>query len=99
MYFVNPHLHTPYTYQYNLGLQHELARNLVAEANYVGSSSMGLTSLVDINPFDLTTVSGANPARILNETVNNRSSLNTSSPAIVRITPALPIVLLKTHRV
>ena len=51
VYFVNPHLHTPYTYQYNLSIQHELAKNLIAEVNYVGSSSKGLTSLEDINPF------------------------------------------------
>ena len=76
VYLVNPHLHTPYTYQYNLSIQHEFARNLIAEVNYVGSSSKGLTSLVDANPFDLNTVSGANPARILNEAVNNSTSLN-----------------------
>jgi carboxypeptidase family protein len=70
IYFVNPHLHTPYTYQYNLSIQRELARNLVAEVNYVGSSSKGLTSLQDINPFDLSTVTGANPARLLNENQN-----------------------------
>ena len=44
LYFVNPHLHTPYTYQYNLSLQHELARSLIAEVNYVGSSAKGLTA-------------------------------------------------------
>ena len=71
VYFVNPHLHTPYTYQYNLGVQHELARNLMAEANYVGSTSIGLTTLVDINPFDLSTVSGPNPTRILNANQNS----------------------------
>lgn len=70
IYFVNPHLHTPYAYQYNLSFQHELATNLVAEANYVGSSSKGLTSLEDINPFDLSTVNGLNPSRILNESQN-----------------------------
>jgi hypothetical protein len=81
IYFVKPHLHTPYVYQYNLSVQHELARGLVAEANYVGSSSKGLTSLVDVNPFDLSTVNAANPptycftngtcpARILNENQN-----------------------------
>ena len=74
IYFVNPHLHTPYTYQYNLSVQHELARNLIAEANYVGSSSKGLTSLVDVNPFDLSTVNGPNPTRILNE--NQNAGLN-----------------------
>ncbi len=67
VYFVNPHLHTPYTYQYNLSIQQELARNAIFELSYVGSSSKGLTSLEDINPFDLTTISGPNPARILNE--------------------------------
>jgi hypothetical protein len=66
LYFVDPHLKTPYTYQYNLSLQRELARSLVAEVNYVGSSSKGLTSLQDINPFDLSTIN-TNPARILNE--------------------------------
>jgi hypothetical protein len=55
VFLVNPHLHTPYTYQYNLSVEHELAKNLVLEANYVGSSSKGLTGLVDINPFVLGT--------------------------------------------
>jgi hypothetical protein len=66
LYFVNPHIHTPYTYQYNLSLQRELAKNLVAEVNYVGSSAKGLTALQDIDPFDLSTLS-TNPTRILNE--------------------------------
>jgi len=81
VYFVNPHLHTPYTYQYNLSVQHEVARNLVAEVNYVGSSSKGLTSLEDINPFDLSTVNGANPARILNEQQTNADLIAYCSPA------------------
>ncbi len=55
IYFVDPHLRTPYTYQYNLGIQHELANKLTAEVNYVGSSSKGLTALQDINPFILGT--------------------------------------------
>jgi len=66
IYFVNPHLHTPYTYQYNLSVQHELVKNLTAEVNYVGSSSKGLTSLEDVNPFILSTVNGPNPTRVLN---------------------------------
>jgi hypothetical protein len=70
IYFVNPHLHTPYTYQYNLSLQRELSRNLIAEVSYVGSSSKGLTALEDINPFDLGTISGSNPSRFLNENQN-----------------------------
>jgi hypothetical protein len=76
IYFVNPHLRTPYTYQYNLSIQHEVARNLIAEVSYVGSSSKGLTSLEDINPFDLSTVTGANPARILNENSSVQSTFS-----------------------
>jgi len=73
MYFVNPHLHTPYTYQYNLSIQRQLARDLVAEFSYVGSSSKGLTSLVDKNPFDLASVAAGDPTRILN--VNQNADL------------------------
>jgi hypothetical protein len=69
IFYVNPHLHTPYTYQFNFSVQHELAKNLIAEANYVGSSSKGLTSLVDINPFDPATLN-SNPTRVLNENQN-----------------------------
>lgn len=57
VFLVNPHLHTPYIYQYNLSFEHELAKNLVAEVNYVGNSSKGLTALKDINPFNLGTLS------------------------------------------
>jgi hypothetical protein len=61
LYYVDPHLHTPYDYQYNLSVQREVARNTVAEVNYVGSSSKGLTSLKDANPFILSTVNAAAP--------------------------------------
>jgi hypothetical protein len=53
VFLVNPHLRTPYIYQYNLSLQHELVKNLIAEINYVGNSSKGLTALKDVNPFVL----------------------------------------------
>lgn len=53
VFFVDRHLRTPYTYQYNLSIQHELIKDLVVEAAYVGSSSHKLTSLVDANPFVL----------------------------------------------
>lgn len=51
VYFVDPHLRTPYVYQYNLSLQHQFGSSLVAEASYVGSDSHKLTSLLDSNPF------------------------------------------------
>jgi hypothetical protein len=63
VFLVDPHLHTPYIYQYNLSIQHELAKTLVAEVNYVGNSSKALTALKDINPFVLGTAN-----RILNLT-------------------------------
>ena len=47
----DPHLKTPYIYQYNLSIQREIARNTSFEVSYLGSSSHGLTGLVDINPF------------------------------------------------
>jgi hypothetical protein len=56
VYYVDPHLRTPYTYQYNLSIQHELARDILVEASYVGHSDHKLTVLVDANPFILGTL-------------------------------------------
>src|SRR6266436_1008792 len=66
VYFVDPHLRTPYVYQYNLSLQRELRKNLIAEVSYVGSTSHKLTDLVDRNPFVLGTTH-----RVLNTTAGN----------------------------
>jgi hypothetical protein len=73
VYIVDPHLRTPYTYQYNLSLQREMARNLVVDLSYVGSTSHGLTSLQDINPFVLGTTD-----QILNLTPGNTSCVDDS---------------------
>lgn len=54
-YFVDPHLKTPITYQYNLSVQQEVAPNTALEVSYVGNISHGLTSLIDVNPFVLGT--------------------------------------------
>ncbi len=54
-YFVDTHLRTPYTYQYNLSIQQELAKDLRFEVAYVGSSSHKLTTLQDMNPIVLGT--------------------------------------------
>lgn len=59
VYFVDPHLRTPYVYQYNLSLQREITKDMVAEVSYVGSSSHKLTALVDANPMILGTTNGA----------------------------------------
>jgi hypothetical protein len=68
IYVTDPHLRTPYIYQYNLSLQHEFAADMVLETSYVGSSSHKLTSVVDINPMVLGTTD-----RVLNLTPGNSS--------------------------
>jgi hypothetical protein len=66
VYLVDPHLRTPYIYQYNLSLQRNVFADMVLEANYVGSSSHGLTSLKDINPMILGTTT-----RLLDQSPGN----------------------------
>jgi hypothetical protein len=66
VFVVDPHLRTPYVYQYNLSLQHNLFADTVLETNYVGSSGRGLTSLRDINPMVLGTTN-----RLLNSSSGN----------------------------
>jgi hypothetical protein len=55
IYPVDPHLRTPYVYQYNFSLQRNLFADTVLETNYVGSSSHGFTAVTDINPMILGT--------------------------------------------
>jgi outer membrane receptor protein involved in Fe transport len=69
VFFVDPHLRTPYNYQYNLSVQHEIVKNLIGEASYVGSASHKLTLLTDRNPFILGTTH-----RALNTTPGNNDS-------------------------
>jgi hypothetical protein len=49
--FVDPHLKTPYIYQYNLSVERQLANGLMAEIGYAGSSSHKLLTWLDTNPF------------------------------------------------
>ncbi len=53
VYFVDPHLRTPYIYQYNLSLQQDLGSGFIGEVNYVGNDAHKMTALVDQNPFVL----------------------------------------------
>ena len=55
VYFVDPHLRTPYVYQYNLSLQQQVVPGTVLEVGYLGYDAHKLTSLVDANPFILGT--------------------------------------------
>ncbi|HEV3036741.1 MAG TPA: carboxypeptidase regulatory-like domain-containing protein [Candidatus Angelobacter sp.] len=66
VFFVDPHLRTPYIWQYNVDLERELVRNLALEVGYLGSQSRKLTTLTDINAFDPATLSST-PHRFLNE--------------------------------
>ncbi len=45
-----PHLRTQYTTQYNLTIQHELARDLMLQVGYVGSEGHRLLASHDVNP-------------------------------------------------
>jgi hypothetical protein len=49
--FVDPHLKTPYIYQYNLSVERQLGSGLMAEIGYAGSSSHKLLTWLDTNPF------------------------------------------------
>jgi hypothetical protein len=69
----DPHLRTPYTYQYNLSVQREVARNTTVQIGYLGSSSHGLTALVDSNPFILGTTN-----RVLNLLAGNSTCTATT---------------------
>jgi Carboxypeptidase regulatory-like domain/TonB-dependent Receptor Plug Domain/TonB dependent receptor len=55
VFFVDPHLRTPYVFHYNLSLQRELTKGIVFEASYIGYAAHDLTGIVDINPFVLGT--------------------------------------------
>jgi outer membrane receptor protein involved in Fe transport len=61
VYFVDPHLKTPYIYQYNLSVEREVAHGVTASVAYIGSDSHKLTSLEDFNPMVLGTTT-----RVLN---------------------------------
>jgi len=55
VYFVDPHLRTPYVYQYNLSVQREILHNTTLEISYIGSDTHKETSLTEGNPFVLGT--------------------------------------------
>jgi len=53
VYSVDPHLRTPYIYQYNLSVQREFTTGMRLEVAYAGSDSHKLTGTYDLNPFIL----------------------------------------------
>ena len=59
--FIDPHLRTPYTLQYNFSIQQQIANGLGFEIGYIGSESRKLVAEEDIDPFIIGTTT-----RILN---------------------------------
>ena len=94
-FFVDPHIRTPYVYDYSLSLQQQLAHDMVGEVTYVGSSAHKLTALMDTNPMILGT-----DARLLNSVYgltpdNGFSILDTFSNAVTQSYNALEASLTK----
>ncbi len=54
-YYFAPHFRTPYVLQYNVSLQQQLGKNVMAEISYVGSDAPNLINMEDINPMILGT--------------------------------------------
>jgi hypothetical protein len=59
--FIDPHMRTPYTLQYNFSIQQQLSGGMVFEIGYVGSESRKLIAQEDIDPFIIGTTT-----RVLN---------------------------------
>jgi hypothetical protein len=53
--WINPHLRTPYIYQYNLSLQQQLGDGMVVEVGYIGNGSHRLLDYMDEDPVILGT--------------------------------------------
>ena len=71
--FYDPNMRMPYTVNWNGGLQWEFGRNLLMEANYQGSSGVGLLNRWDINQIPLNVASDfATLDRIRNQYQNFR---------------------------
>lgn len=66
----DPHVRTPYIYQYNLSLQQQLSRNMTATVSYVGSDSKKLVAGKLLNAMILGTTT-----RVLNLHQTNQTIL------------------------
>src|SRR5580658_3080630 len=83
LFYVDPHLKTPYIYQSNLSIQRELMKDMTLEVSYIGSDSHGLTALKDADPFPIgsnTRLFDLNPAVLAYEAANQVSQAFTFMP-------------------
>jgi hypothetical protein len=91
LFYVDPHLKTPYIYQYNLSVQRELWNDTTLEVSYIGSDSHGLTALKDSNPFPIggnTRLFDLNPAVMQYQAANNISQAFTFMPEFNNVVQA-----------
>jgi Carboxypeptidase regulatory-like domain/TonB-dependent Receptor Plug Domain len=84
VFVVDPHLRSPRIYQYSLSVERRVAWDAIGSLAYVGSTSRGLTALVDVNPVVLGTSD-----RMLNLAPGN-SSCNDSASSPVCSFAAMP---------
>jgi len=77
--FLDPHTTTPYSYQYNLSVQHQISSSLAAELGYVGSSSHKFTANVDFDPFIPNNPNGLRLQNFLNGYTNPLAPIYTST--------------------
>lgn len=85
--YSDKNLRTPYVYQYNVGVQYELAKDLMLETGYVGSRGVKLLNIYSFSqgqtgtaPY--TTANGFSNQKILNGFQQARTDANSSYNAL-----------------
>ncbi|MGH9327965.1 MAG: carboxypeptidase regulatory-like domain-containing protein, partial [Terriglobia bacterium] len=75
-FYVASSLQTPYVQAWNLDIQHQLTRNTMLEATYVGNLGIKLNNLLDFNPGRFIPGTTYNPATGVETTVSNLENYN-----------------------
>ncbi len=78
--WVDPHLRSPYIFQYNLSLQQQLKKNFVLEVGYVGNDTHKLLVYVDNNP----TIIGSSDPVQANASIRIQNTLPGIAPQTFR---------------
>ena len=73
--FIDPNFNVPYNFNYNLTVQHQLSRSMVATVSYVGSQGRRLEAVTALNPY--------NPALCLSSTVIISGSPCSQNPVLL----------------
>ncbi len=85
--YSDKNLRTPYVYQYNLGVQYELAKDLLLETGYVGSRGVKLLNIYSLSQGNggtapYTTANGFSNQKILNGFQQARTDANSNYNAL-----------------